>query len=114
MFGFARRKLAVGARNPDRSSVIAYTDANRALDFPTTHHPELNQAESGRVNRPISARGIYRHLMNPVVYPEGYNGFTGMFHARAARVVTVVTKPGYDGIMPIREQGSLTKPLPYK
>jgi hypothetical protein len=114
MFGFGRKRIAPGATLADRSSATVQQSVNRALDFPTNHNPALNQAESGRVNRPISARPLYAHLMGPVVMPPMFDGFVGMFHARVARVQPVITAPGYDGIMPIREQSTLDKPLPYK
>jgi hypothetical protein len=79
-----------------------------------THNPQNNQAESGRVNKPINSGPIYRHMMGPVVFPQQFNMFIGMFHVRAAHVIPVTVNAGYDGIMPTIEQPTLTKPLPYK
>lgn len=114
MFGFLRRLTAPGTTLPDRSSAVGTQAESNGMRVVETHAPDRNQAEYGIVNRPINPAPIYRHMMGPVYYPNGFDGFVGIFHVSAARVIPIYNRADYNGILPVTEQPTLTKPLPYK
>lgn len=51
--------------------------------------------------------------MDPIERVKGYPNNVGRNQTRTARNIMVVADSGYDGILPLRQQPIINKPLPY-
>jgi len=83
-------------------------------------NPGINQAESGAPHATPYAtlRGNTVVAAPMPLLPrnemKAFRGNVGVNVSRAARAFVVVPREPYNGVMPMREQPTLRKPLPYR